>query len=122
MNKLSNLIWYTGNKVAGLPFYLAGFGAAKEIKGGTSAALQGAYQLPLDALTGIISNEGAWSFTKGATKVMLGMGQSAIENPLETLIAVGTGIVAGKAIGLVSERKRQFKRDEGKFKAKYGIE
>lgn len=121
MNRLTNLVWYIGNKAVSAPFYLAGIGAAKELNRGHTSALKGAYQLPYDFMHGVVTDAGAWSFAKGFGKTVLGVSQSAIDSPLETIVLLGAGLALGKGISLYSERKRQYKRDEGIFKARHGI-
>ncbi|MDP6641962.1 MAG: hypothetical protein QGF74_01090 [Candidatus Nanoarchaeia archaeon] len=121
MNTLTNLSWYATNKVVSLPFYLAGLGAAKDLNKGVLAATQGAYNLPTDFAKGLVNNEGVASLAKGTASLLLGVGQSAIENPLETLACLGAGLVIGKGISWKSERLRQYARDENTFKEKHGI-
>ena len=122
MNKPTNLFWYTMNKGISLPFYLAGLGAARDLNKGASAALQGAYRLPVEFVNGVTANEGVASLTKGVATLLLGVGQSVIENTLGTLAILGAGVVVGKGIAWKSERLRQYKRDEAIFKEKHGIE
>ena len=119
MNKPTNLSWYMINKGISLPFYLAGLGAARDLNKGASAALQGAYQLPFEFVKGVIANEGVASLAKGTANLLLGIGQSVIENTLGTLALLGVGVVVGKGIAWRSERLRQYKRDEAIFKEKY---
>ncbi len=121
MNKQTNLSWYTINKGISLPFYLAGLGAARDLNKGALAALQGAYQLPVEFVKGVVANEGVASLAKGTTNLLLGIGQSVLENTLGTLALLGAGVVVGKGIAWKSERLRQYIRDETIFKEKYGI-
>ena len=122
MNKQTNFSWYVINKGISLPFYLAGLGAARDLNKGVLAALQGAYQFPVEFVKGVAANEGVASLAKGTTNLLLGIGQSVLENTLGTLALLGAGVVVGKGIAWRSERLRQYKRDETIFKEKYGIE
>ena len=122
MNKPTNLFWYTMNKGISLPFYLAGLGAARDLNKGALSALEGAYRLPVELVKGVAANEGVASLAKGTTNLLLGIGQSVIENTLGTLALLGAGLVVGKGIAWRSERLRQYKRDEAIFKEKHGIE
>ncbi|HJP14506.1 MAG TPA: hypothetical protein QF533_09235 [Nitrospinota bacterium] len=116
MNKAVNLAWHLVNKGISLPFYLAGLGAARDLSKGAWAALEGAYRLPIDFAMGVVVNEGVASLAKGTANLLLGVGQSVIENTLGTLALLAAGVVVGKGIAWKSERLRQYKRDEAEFK------
>lgn len=101
---------------------MAGLGAARDLNRGVLAALNGAYQLPVEFVKGVVANEGAAYLAKGTANLFLGIGQSVIENTLGTLVLLGVGVVVGKGVAWRSERLRQYKRDEAIFKEKYGVE
>ena len=121
MHPVKNFAWYAGNKLLSAPFYLVGLGAAKELHDGAVSSLKGAYELPLNSLQALVTNQGLWSFAKGAGKTVFGIGQSLIDIPLETLVMLAATVATAKAVTHCSERKRQYLRDEQSFKEKYGI-
>ncbi len=116
MNKAVNLAWYLVNRGISLPFYLAGLGAARELGKGAWAALEGAYRLPVDFARAAAANDGVATLAKGTASLLLGIGQSVIENTVGTLALLAAGVMAGKAVAWKSERLRQYKRDEAIFR------